>query len=108
MAPYLYNIYYTFLLNRSFWEKLAPGERQAIEEAAREAENAAVAFAADAAEEHFLKMATEGVQMHLQTKAEREAWKAAFRAPVVERILASTADPEETKKLILSIEELHP
>ena len=107
-APWLYNIYYTFVVNTEFWDSLTPEQHIAIDEAAREAEGAAITFAEQAAQRHFELMAEEGVSMHRQTKREREAWKAAFEKLVVDAVVASTEDAEATKHLIQSIEDLYP
>ena len=87
VAPWLYNIYYTFIVNADFWNRLTAAQHRAIDEAAREAELAAIHFAEDASQAHFLLMAEAGVAMHCQTKAEREAWKAAFEKPVIDAVV---------------------
>ena len=53
-------------------------------------------------------MAEAGVAMHRQTKAEREAWKAAFERPVVDAVVENSADAEATMTLIQWIEDLYP
>jgi TRAP-type C4-dicarboxylate transport system substrate-binding protein len=108
VAEWLYNIYYTFIVNKEFWDSLTPRQQQAIDEAAREAENASIAFAEDASQRHFRLMAEEGVEMHRQTDAEREAWKNAFQQPVIDAVLEASADPEATQKLIDEIDQLYP
>ena len=108
VAPWLYNIYYTFIVNADFWNRLTAEQHQAIDQAAREAELAAVNFAEDASQAHFLLMAEAGVAMHRQTKAEREAWKAAFEKPVVDAVVKRTGDAEATMKLIQWIQDLYP
>ncbi len=52
-------------------------------------------------------MAEAGVAMHRQTKAEREAWKAAFEKPVVDALVKRTGDAEATMKLIQWIQDLY-
>lgn len=107
-VPWLYNIYYTFVVNADFWNSLTVEQHQAIDEAAREAEVAAINFAEDAAQRHFLLMEAEGVSMHRQTLAERDAWKAVFQKPVIDAVLARSEDRETTKRLIQLIEDLYP
>ena len=94
--------------NADFWNRLTAPQHRAIDEAAREAELAAVNFAEDASQAHFLLMAEAGVAMHRQTKAEREAWKAAFEKPVVDAVVNKTGDAEATMKLIQWIQDLYP
>ena len=50
----------------------------------------------------------EGLKMHRQTKAERDAWKAAFQQPVIDGLLAASDDAEATRQLIQQIQDLYP
>lgn len=107
-APWLYNIYYTFVVNEDFWNSLAPEQQRAIDEAAREAESAAILFAEDAAQRHFALMAAEGVTMHRQTQAERDQWKAVFQPRVTNAVVSGSGDEAATRRLIGWIEGLYP
>ncbi len=46
--------------------------------------------------------------MHRQTKAERDAWKAAFQQPVINGLLDASEDAEATQLLIQQIQDLYP
>jgi C4-dicarboxylate-binding protein DctP len=108
VAAWLYNIYYTFVVNQKFWDSLTPEQRQAIDEAARETEDASINFAEDASQASYRRMAEAGVQMHRQTNAERAAWKAAFQQPVIDAVVAASDDADETRLLIRQIADLYP
>jgi TRAP-type C4-dicarboxylate transport system substrate-binding protein len=107
-VPWFYNIYYTFIVNKKFWDSLTPKQQQAIDAAALETEAAAINFAEDAAQRHFQLLQQEGMKMHRQTKAERDAWKAAFQQPVIDGLLAASEDADATQLLIQQIQDLYP
>ena len=108
VVPFLYNIYYTFIINQDLWDSLTPAHRQAIDEAAYEAEAAAINFAEDSARVDYQALEAGGMKMHLQTPAEREAWKTAYQDHVIEAVVKKSNDPEGTRRLIQWIKNISP
>jgi TRAP-type C4-dicarboxylate transport system substrate-binding protein len=91
-APYMYAIFYTFVMSEDVWNDLTAYQQKGITKAAKEAEFAAFTFAASGLREHYLLQQERGVNMRIQTHAERQAWKAELR-PKVEAIYKGHVGP---------------
>lgn len=63
VTPFLYNIYYTFIVNNDFWNDLTEQQQRAIDEAAYETEAAAVNLAEDSAHKHYQLLEKEDIQI---------------------------------------------
>jgi|GEM_PF-2757803 hypothetical protein len=48
------------------------------------------------------------MKMHLQTPAQREAWKTAYQDDVIEAVVKKSDDPEGTRKLVQWVKDLYP
>ena len=91
-APYMYAIFYTFVMSQDVWDELSAYQQAGITKAAKEAEFAAFTFAANGLREHYRMQQERGVNMRIQTHAEREVWKEEFR-PKVEAIYRDDVGP---------------
>jgi TRAP-type C4-dicarboxylate transport system substrate-binding protein len=94
------------IVNMDFWDRLNDAQKAAIDLAAREAENAAITNAEDAAQQAFHLGSKRGLKMHWQTPDERSAWKEAFQQPVIDGLLSNSSDPDRTREIISLIEKL--
>jgi TRAP-type C4-dicarboxylate transport system substrate-binding protein len=101
-----YNIYYTPILNKDIWNGLSDSQRAGINAAMRDTENAAVSYQHDSTVWAWQLGESNGVQMHMQTDAERQEWKAEFYPIIRELAQSNSSDPEETSAMIDAIEDL--
>ena len=93
-------------MNKAVWNGLTGAQRAGIEAAMRDAENAAVAYQHDSMMWAYQLGQSRGVQMRMQTDAERQAWKAEFYPVIKELAVSSSSDSDETRKMIQKIEDL--
>ncbi|MBT5185878.1 MAG: hypothetical protein HOH19_03035 [Kordiimonadaceae bacterium] len=101
-----YNIFYTMMINRDVWEGLTDFQRTGIEKAIAEAQDASVAYQLDTTLWALQLNQSEGVEMHIQTSAERERWKAEFYPKMVKAVSDRSSNPSETLGMIKKIEAL--
>ncbi len=106
LVPNYYTVFYTPVLNRALWDGLSDSQQQGINAAMRDAENAAIAYQHGSMIWAYQLAQSKGVEMRMQTDAEREAWKAEFHAPIKELAISKSDDPEETRIVIQKIEDL--
>ncbi len=106
LARNYYNIYYTPVLNKGVWNGLSDSQRAGIEAAMRDTENAAIAYQNDAMMWAYQLAQSKGVQMRMQTDAERQAWKSEFYPIIRELAVSESSDPEKTSAIISAIENL--
>jgi len=106
LVPNFYNIFYTAVINWDVWSSLTPFQQAGIDAAARDAENAAIAYQHDTMMWAYQLNQSEGSTMRMQTAAEREAWKAAFHARMKSAIAKNSSDPAETLAMIQKIQDL--
>ncbi len=106
LVPNFYNIFYTAVINKEVWSSLSEFQQDGINAAARDAENAAVAYQHDTMMWAYQLNQSEGTTMRLQTDAERQAWKAEFYPKVKAHVVENSSDPEETLAMIQKIEDL--
>ena len=84
-VPHMYAIFYNFIVNEDVLGGMTPFQRAGFEAAIRDTEFAAMTFSAVELREHYALQQERGVNMRIQTPAERETWKAELR-PKVEAI----------------------
>jgi TRAP-type C4-dicarboxylate transport system substrate-binding protein len=101
-----YNIYYTPILNKDVWNSLSDSQRQGINLAMRDTENASVSYQHDSTIWAYQLAQSLGVEMHMQTDAERQEWKAEFYPIIKDLAVSKSSDPEETLAMIKAIEDL--
>ncbi len=106
LAQNYYNVYYTPIVNKDVWNGLTDRQREGIEAAMRDAENAAVAYQHDSMMWAYQLGQSRGVQMRMQTDAERRAWKAEFYPVITELAISSSSNRDETREMIEKIEDL--
>ncbi len=91
VAPF-FTVYFHLYVNPGWWDGLDEDLRTAIQAAATQAEQDAIALTEQTAEEAIGMLQAEGMQLHLQDAAEVEAFKAVMQPPVIEAFLASSPD----------------
>lgn len=89
----IFTIYFHMYANPAWWQKLAPAHRQAIEAAAAKAEQDAIGVT-EATAAAALKdlQAKGGMTLHVQSKAEQEAWRKVMEPAVREAFLKSAPE----------------
>jgi len=89
----IFTIYFHMYANPAWWQKLSPAHRQAIEAAAAKAEQEAIGVTEATAAAAIKDLQTKGgMTIHLQTKAEQEAWRAVMEPAVREAFLKSAPE----------------
>lgn len=103
VTPY-FSVWYHVYVNPAWWEKLPAAQKEAIQKAARKAELAAFdvteATAAAAVEE----LKKKGMNVHVNSAADDEAWKKVMQKPVLDEFLKLA--PQDGKKLLDAVEKL--
>ncbi len=102
VAPY-FSVYFHVYVNPTWWNKLSPEHRSALEAAARKAEQDAIKITEDTAAAAVGQLREKGMTIHVQTPDEIEAWKAAMQKPVMDAYLKQAPDGA---KLIEEINKL--
>ncbi len=106
LVPNYYTVFYTPVINSEVWDSLSEYQQQGINTAMREAENAAIACQHDSPIWAYQQAQSKGVNMRVQTDAERVAWKAEFYPPIKDLAISSSDDPTVTRAMIQKIEDL--
>jgi len=106
LAPNYYTIFYTPVLNKAVWDGLSDFQRDGINASMREAENAAIAYQHDSLIWAYQLAQSRGVEMRMQTDAERAAWKAEFYPRIKDLAISNSEDPAVTREMIQKIEDL--
>lgn len=103
VAPY-FSVYFHVYVNPAWWNKLAPAHRQALEAAAKKAEQDAIAVTEETAGRAVGQLRDRGMTIHVQTDAEIQAWKAAMQKPVMDEYLRLA--PQDGAKVVEAIDKL--
>lgn len=93
-----FTVYFHMYVNPAWWSKLQPAQRQAIEAAAKKAEQDAVAITEKTAEDAVKQLQEKGMQLKIHTPQEAAAWKAAMQKPVMDAFIKAT--PQDGPKII--------
>ena len=101
-----YNIYYTMMINKKIWDSLTDFQRDGIERAVSEAQNASIAYQIDTTLWALALNQSEGTEIHFITDDERQEWKKEFYPKMVEAITSRSSDPSKTLEMITKIELL--
>ena len=97
VAPYFSVISHVYV-NPRWWNGLRPEQREAIEAAARKAEQDQIPLTEETAAAALEELRARGMVLHLQTPEETEAWRAAMQPPVVEAFLRQA--PEGGRRVL--------
>ncbi|MGE4014569.1 MAG: TRAP transporter substrate-binding protein DctP, partial [Alphaproteobacteria bacterium] len=103
VAPY-FTVYFHMYANPSWWNKLSPAHRAALEAAAAKAEQDAIAITEATAEDAIRQLREKGMILHLQTPDEGAQWKAVMQKPVLDAFLK--ASPDGGKRIIELLSKL--
>lgn len=94
-----FTVYFHLYVNPSWWNtKLTAAQRQAIETAAKKAEQDAIAITEKTAEDAVKQLQEKGMQLKIQNAQEIAAWKAALQKPVMDAFIK--ASPQDGPKII--------
>jgi C4-dicarboxylate-binding protein DctP len=93
-----FTVYFHMFVNPTWWGKLKPEHRAALEAAAKKAEEESVAITEKTAEDAIRQLREKGMQLIVHTPAQAEVWKKAMQPPVMESFLKATGD--DGKKLV--------
>lgn len=102
VAPF-FTVYFHLYVNPQWWDGLPDDLRTAIAEAATQAELDSIPLTEATAEEAIELLQQEGMQLHIQTAEEAEAFKAVMQPPVMQEFLQSSPDAQ---RLIDAVEQL--
>lgn len=91
-------VYFHLFVNPAWWAKLTPAHQQALDAAAKKAEQDAVGITETTAEEAIRDLKAKGMELTVHTPAQIEVWKKAMQPPVMKSFLEATG--EDGKKLI--------
>jgi C4-dicarboxylate-binding protein DctP len=91
-------VYFHMYVNPRWFAGLKPELRAALEAAARKAELDSIPVTEKTAADAAVQLREKGMQLHIQTPAEAEAWKAAMQKPVLDAYLK--AAPQDGQKLL--------
>ena len=92
--------------NKDTWNSLTDFQRNAIEKAVKEAQNASIAYQLDTTLWALALNQSEGTNIHFLTDNERKEWKQEFYPKMLEAIVSKSANPTETRQMIKKIEAL--
>jgi len=101
-----YNIYYTMMINKDTWNSLTDFQRDGIEKAVKETQNASIAYQLDTTLWALALNQSEGTNIHFLSDNERKEWKQEFYPKMLEAIVSKSANPTETRQMIKKIEAL--
>jgi C4-dicarboxylate-binding protein DctP len=102
VAPF-FTVYFHLYVNPAWLDGLPEVERDAIRAAAADAELASIPLTEATAEAAIGQLRDAGMQLHLQTPEESEAFRAVMQPPVMEAFIASSPD---AAALIEAVEKL--
>lgn len=93
---------YAVIVNKTFWNNLAPDIQQAVAEALQEATRFNNQLTVEMNERQFSELQKMGtMQIHMQTQEERDAWRQALQ-PVYDQFAPSIGE-----ELMAEVEKLH-
>jgi TRAP-type C4-dicarboxylate transport system substrate-binding protein len=106
IAPSFYTFFYTFMINRNVWNELSETQQAGIIRAAEATQVSAVDNEQATAIYHGALNRSLGVTMHMQTAAERAAWRDEFSDKVRDGILGKSGEAEKFRSYIEAIKSL--
>jgi C4-dicarboxylate-binding protein DctP len=93
-----FTVYFHLYVNPGWWNKLEPAQRQAIEAAAKKAEQDAIAITEKTAADAVKQLQEKGMQLKIQNAQEIAVWKAALQKPVMDAFIKES--PQDGPKII--------
>lgn len=93
-----FTVYFHLFANPAWYAKLSPAHREALDAAAKKAEQDSIPITEATAEEAVRELKTKGMELTVHTPAQIEVWKKAMQPPVMKSFLEATG--EDGKKLI--------
>jgi TRAP-type C4-dicarboxylate transport system substrate-binding protein len=93
-----FTVYFHMFVNPSWWGKLKPEHRAALEAAAKKAEAESITITEKTAEDAIKQLREKGMQLIVHTPEQAAVWKKAMQPPVQESFLKATG--EDGKKLM--------
>lgn len=87
-------VYFHLYVNPAWWGRLQPAQRQALEAAARKAEQDAVTITEETAGKAVDELRAKGMQVKVHSPAEAAAWKAAMQKPVMDVVMKAPDGPK--------------
>jgi TRAP-type C4-dicarboxylate transport system substrate-binding protein len=102
VAPF-FTVYFHLYVNPTWWDGLSAEARDAITAAATKAEQDSIALTEKTAEDAIVALRAEGMELHIQTPEEADAFSAVMQPPVMEAFLASSPD---AAKVIEAVDSL--
>ena len=102
VTPY-FMVWYHVYVNPKWWASLKPEHRDALSKAARKTELAAFDITEKTAADAEKILKDRGMNVHIQTDAERKAWIDAMQKPVIDEFLKQSKDGD---KLLEAIRKL--
>ena len=106
IAPSFYTFFYTFMINRNVWDELSEPQQAGIIRAADATQMSAVDNEQATAIYHGALNRSLGVTTHMQTAAERAAWRNEFSDKVRDGILEKSTDAAQLRAYIEAIRSL--
>ncbi len=91
-------VYFHMFVNPAWWGKLSAPHREALEAAAKKAEQDAVTITEKTAEDAIRDLKAKGMELIVHTPEQAEVWKKAMQPPVMKAFVDGTG--EDGKKLI--------
>jgi TRAP-type C4-dicarboxylate transport system substrate-binding protein len=102
VTPY-FMVWYHVYVNPKWWASLKPEHQAALQKAARKTELAAFDITEKTAADAEKILKDRGMNVHIQTDAERKAWIDAMQKPVIDEFLKQSKDGD---KLLEAIRKL--
>jgi TRAP-type C4-dicarboxylate transport system substrate-binding protein len=103
IAPNMYNIYYTVLINNDVWNGLTAFQKDGINLAMIDAQRTSIAQHMDTMMHALALNQSEGVDIHFLTSNERNKWKEEFYPKILQYVIMSSSDPEKTIEMVEKI-----
>ena len=99
-----FTVYFHLYVNPAWWNKLPAAHKQALEAAAKKAEQDAIAITEKTADDALKGLKEKGMELKVHTPEEAEAWKKVMQPPVIEAV--TKASPQDGPKLIELLQKL--
>ena len=106
IAPGFYTFFYTFIMNQDTWSGLTDDQRDGVLRAARTMQQTAIHYEWSTAIYHTALNASLGIEIHRQTKQERDLWKTEFSRKVRDGIVSKHDDSRAIQEIIAAVENL--
>jgi TRAP-type C4-dicarboxylate transport system substrate-binding protein len=99
-----FTVYFHMYVNPRWWNGLKPEQRQAIEAAAKKAEQDAIPITEKTADDAIKQLQEKGMQLKVHNDQEAAVWAKAMQKPVIDAFVK--ASPQDGPKLIEMLQKL--